>query len=168
MRVLILSADLYQDSELTEPLRQLQAKGIMADVAAPRRGVITGMHGSQVDAVLSLDEVQPAHYDLLLLPGGKAPASLQKNAQAVAVTRYFLEQNKPVAAICHGSRLLLAAGLSDGRSATCYRDMAHELQAAGVAYYDRAVVVDGKLITSRQPADLPAFMQAIFMVLNLA
>ncbi|MGD9000693.1 MAG: DJ-1/PfpI/YhbO family deglycase/protease [Granulosicoccaceae bacterium] len=168
MRVLIVSSDLFQDSELTEPLRQLQAKGVVVDVAAPRPGVITGMHGSRVDAGLALDKVQPAHYDLLLLPGGKAPASLQKNAQAVAIAGYFLEHDMPVAAICHGPRVLLAAGLSDGRSATCYRDMARELEAAGVEYHDHAVVVDGNLITSRQPADLPAFMRAIFTLLELA
>ena len=98
----------------------------------------------------------------------KQPARLQKNAQAVAIARYFLEAGKPVAAICHGLQVLIPSGLLAGRTATCYRGMAPELKSAGVDYRDREVVVDGNLITSRQPADLPAFMRAIFEALGLA
>jgi protease I len=168
MRALIISTDRFEDSELSEPLRQLQAKGVTVDVAAPQKGVITGKHGYEVEAGLALAEVKPGDYDLLVLPGGKAPARLQKNAQAVAIARYFLQAGKPVAAICHGPQLLIPSGLLAGRTATCYRDMVQELKAAGVDYQDREVVVDGNLITSRQPADLPAFMQAIFKALDLA
>lgn len=138
------------------------------DLVVPQKGSITGKHSHKVEAGLALDEVQPEIYDLLVLPGGKAPAKLQKNAQAVAIARYFLEAGKPVAAICHGPQVLIPSGLLVGRTATCYRGMAPELKSAGVDYRDRAVVVDGNLITSRQPADLSAFMQAIFEALGLA
>jgi protease I len=168
MRALILSADLFEDSELSEPLRLLQAKGLMVDVAAPHQGVITGKHGCAVVAGLALAEVEPDDYDLLVVPGGKAPASLRKHARALAIARDFLQAGKPVAAICHGPQLLITGGLLAGRSATCYRGVARELQAAGAHYLDREVVVDGNLITSRQPADLPAFMQAIYRALGLA
>lgn len=168
MRALIISSDQFEDSELREPLRQLQAGGVTVDLAAPQKGSITGKHGYKVEAGLALDEVQPESYDLLVLPGGKAPARLQKNSQAVAIARYFLETGKPVAAICHGPQVLMPDGLLAGRTATCYRGVAPELKAAGMNYRDRAVVVDGNLITSRQPADLPAFMQAIFQALGLA
>jgi protease I len=167
MRALIISADRFEDSELVEPLRQLQAMGVAVDLAAPHEGIITGKHGHEVEAGLALDEVQPNLYDLLVLPGGKAPADLQNNALAVAIARDFLEAGKPVAAICHGPQVLIPSGLLAGRTATCYRGMAAELKAAGVVYQDRAVVVDGNLITSRKPADLPAFIQAIFNVLGL-
>jgi protease I len=166
-RALIISADRFEDSELSEPLRQLQAKGVAVDLAAPHKGVITGKHGHKVEVGLALPEVRPEHYDLLLLPGGKAPAELQKNARAVAIARDFLAAGKPLAAICHGPQVLIPSGLLEGRTATCYRGMAAELKAAGVDYQDRAVVVDGNLITSRRPADLPAFMQAIFKALGL-
>lgn len=168
MRALIISTDRFEDSELSEPLHQLQARGVTVDVAAPVKGVITGKHGYEVEAGLALAEVKPGGYDLLVLPGGKAPVRLQKNAQAVAIARYFLHAGKPVAAICHGSQLLIPSGLLEGRTATCYRDMVQELKAAGVDYQNREVVVDGNLITSRQPADLSAFMQAVFKVLGLA
>ena len=168
MRALIISADQFEDSELSEPLRQLQEKGVVVDVAASQKGIITGKHGHQVDAALALDEVKPADYDLLVLPGGKAPARLRKNAQAVMIARNFLEAGKPVAAICHGPQILIASGVLKGRRATGYHSIAGELKAAGVHYQDREVVVDDNLITSRQPGDLPAFMQAIFRALELA
>jgi protease I len=166
-RALIISADRFEDSELVEPLRQLQAKGVAVDLAAPHDDIITGKHGHKVAAGLALDEVQPDLYDLLVLPGGKAPADLQNNALSVAIARDFLEAGKPVAAICHGPQVLIPSGLLAGRTATCYRGMAAELKAAGVVYQDRAVVVDGNLITSRKSADLPAFMQAILNILGL-
>jgi protease I len=162
MRALIISSDLFEDRELAEPLRQLRAEGVEVDVAAPQKGLITGKHGHKVRAGLTLDAVRPEDYDLLLLPGGKAPANLRMNPKAVAIARHFLQADKPVAAICHGPQVLIATG-----RATCYRDMRQELEAAGVNYQDREVVVDGNLITSRQPADIPAFMRAIFRIMGL-
>lgn len=167
MRVLIMSADQFEDSELAEPLRQLRAKGVEVDVAAPQRGAITGKHGHKVSAGLDLQAVHPENYDLLLLPGGKAPAALRKSPEAVAIATYFLQAGKPVAAICHGPQVLIATGLLAGRSATCYRDVRRELEAADVNYRDSEVVVDGNLVTSRRPADIPAFMRAVLTILGL-
>jgi protease I len=167
MRTLVISSDLFEDSELARPLQQLQAKGVKVDVAAPQKGLITGKHGLKVNAGLALDAVRPEDYDLLLLPGGNAPASLRKIPEAVAIARHFLQTGKPVAAICHGPQLLIATGLLAGRIATCYRDMRQELKLAGVNYQDREVVVDGNLVTSRKPADIPAFMEAIFSIMGL-
>ncbi len=167
MRALIISADRFEDSELIDPLQQFRVKGVEVDVAAPQKGPITGKHGHKVGAGLALKAVHPEDYDLLLLPGGKAPASLRKNPEAVAIARHFLQANKPVAAICHGPQVLLATGLLTGRTATCYHGMKQELEDAGVNYRDREVVVDGNLISSRQPTDIPVFMQAIFRIMNL-
>lgn len=168
MRALIISSDRFEDSELAQPLRQLQAKGVEVDIAAPKKGLIIGKHGHKVSVGLALDAVRPEDYGLLLLPGGKAPASLRKDPEAVAIARHFLQADKPVAAICHGPQVLIATGLLAGRTATCYRDMRQELEAAGVEYLDREVVVDDNLITSRQPADIPAFMRAIFGIMGLS
>jgi protease I len=167
MRALIISADRFEDSELYEPLAQLQAKGVAVDLAAPQQGLITGKHGHRVTAGLALEAVHPADYDLLVVPGGKAPATLQKNPMAVAIARNFLANDKPVAAICHGPQVLIATGLMAGRTATCYRKMKQELLHAGVNYQDSEVIVDGNLITSRQPSDLPAFMHAVFKAIGL-
>ncbi len=168
MRALIVSSDRFEDSELSEPLQQLQAKGVEVHIAAPQHGPITGKHGHRVSAGLTLSAVRAEDYDLLLLPGGEAPASLRKIPEAAAIARHFLQADKPVAAICHGPQLLIATGLMSGRTATCYRAVRQELEAAGVNYLDREVVVDGNLVTSRQPGDIPAFMRAIFRITGLS
>lgn len=167
MQALIISADQFEDSELIEPLRQLQARGVRVAVAAPERKTITGKHGGKVDVDLDFESVRPDDYHLLILPGGAAPASLKKDSRAVALVRHFLQTDKPVAAICHGPQLLVAAVPMAGRRATGYHDIRGELRAAGVHFEDREVMVDGNLITSRRPADIPAFMREIFKIMRL-
>ncbi len=162
MRALIISADQFEDSELLAPLQMLEEADIEVDIASLRKGPITGKHGGQVTANLALTEVLPDAYGLLLLPGGKAPAQLCEDFAAVAVSRHFLDENKLVAAICHGPLILVATGLMRGRTATAYGALAWDLTRAGARYLDEAVVVDGNLITSREPADLPAFQREIF------
>jgi protease I len=134
MRALIVSSDRFEDSELSEPLQQLQSKGVEVDIAAPQQRPITGKHGHRVSAGLALSAVRAEDYDVLLLPGGEAPASLRKIPEAVAIARHFLQADKPVAAICHGPQLLIATGLMAGRTATCYRAVKRELEAAGANY----------------------------------
>ena len=91
MRALIVSSDRFEDSELSAPLQQLRARGAEVDIAAPRQGPITGKHGHRVSASLALSAVRAEDYDLLLLPGGEAPASLRKIPEAVAIARHFLQ-----------------------------------------------------------------------------
>lgn len=102
---------------------------------------------------------------LLVLPGGRAPAAVRKEKAALDIARAFFARNKPVAAICHGPQTLISAGLMQGRHATCYRTVAEELKAAGAHYEDEEVVVDGNLVTSRQPSDLPAFLREMMRLL---
>ncbi len=159
--VLIISADGFEDSELLQPYLQLSEEGVSSDIASLQAGLITGKHGKAVTANLAVDEVDPTGYDMLLLPGGKAPAELRKHEQVLELVRHFFRAGKPVAAICHGPQILLSAGVLSGRTVTSYRSVAEELKAAGINYVDREVVVDGNLITSRQPADIPAFVREI-------
>jgi protease I len=165
-KALIISADHFEDSELLFPFYRLQEAGLAVDVAAISRGKIHGKHGYEVVADKSLRDVDPNAYDLLVLPGGKAPATLRKEAAAVAIAQDFMRNNKPVAAICHGPQILISAGVMVGRRATCYHSVAEELKQAGALYEDQEVVVDGKLVTSRQPADLPAFMREMVRLLG--
>src|SRR3989344_2557291 len=87
------------------------------------------------------------------------PAALRENKQVLDAVRAFFKAGKPVSAICHGPQILISAGVLQGRTATCYKSVAEELKAAGIDYQDVEVVVDGNLVTSRQPSDLPAFMR---------
>ena len=166
MKALILSADGFEDSELLFPYYRLKEEGIQVDLASLRPGKIKGKHGYEVTSNRRLEEVDANEYALLILPGGRAPATLRKEPKAVEIAQAFFRQNKPVAAICHGPQTLITAGLLRGRHATCYRAVAKEMQEAGAVYEDREVVVDGNLITSREPSDLPAFMREIMRLLK--
>ena len=161
MKALIVSADEFEDSELLVPYYRFLEEEIAIDIASIKSGSIIGKHGYQVLATLSLDQLDPSAYDILILPGGKAPTLLRKDEKLLALVRHFFEKGKTVAAICHGPQILVSAGVLTGRRATCYRNIAEELQEAGCIYSDEQVVVDDNLITSRIPADLPAFMQEI-------
>ena len=157
MKALILAADGFEDSELLYPYYRLQEAGISATIAGPEVGTITGKHGYSVDANKTLDEVNAGDYDLLLLPGGKAPESVRLNDHAVQVTKEMMEADKPIAAICHGAQTLISADVLRGKNATCWQGVRDDLKAAGAKYADEEVVVDGNLVTSRCPDDLPAF-----------
>ena len=168
MRALIISADNFEDTELLVPFYRLREEGIDVDVASLGIGKIKGTHGYEVDVNLFLKDVDPSAYDLLFLPGGKAPGTLRKEKEALQIARAFFKENKPVAAICHGPQTLISAGLLQGRRATCYKTVAREMREAGAAYEDRDVVVDGNLVTSRQPSDLPAFLREMMKLLKSA
>jgi protease I len=166
MKALIISADQFEDTELLVPLYRFQEVGIKVDVAAPGKRTITGKHGYEVTVQKALDDVKPSEYDILILPGGKAPLAVRKERRALEIAKSFFRTNKPVAAICHGQQTLVTADLLKGRRATCYSNMVQELKDAGAVYEDSEVVVDGNLITSRQPSDLPAFMRETFKLLK--
>lgn len=168
MKILIISADNFEDSELLVPFYRFREEGDSVDVASMKRGRITGKHGYEVEANISLDEVAPDSYDLLLLPGGKAPEAVRKSQRALEIARRFFALKKPVAAICHGPQTLITAGLLNGRRATCYKSVADEMKLAGCRYEDLEVVVDGNLVTSRMPQDLPAFMRETMKLVKSA
>lgn len=159
MKALIISADNFEDSELLFPYYRMKEEGIDVDIASFKRGKIKGIHGYEIEVNKDFKEINPDEYDILILPGGKAPESIRKDKNALEIAKYFFQRNKPVSAICHGPQTLITAGLMKGRRATCYKSVAGEMKEAGAIYEDKEVVVDGNLVTSRQPSDLPAFMR---------
>ena len=161
MKVLIISADNFEDTELLVPYYRMLEEGHDVDIASMKKGKIRGKKGYEVEADTALKDINSEDYDFLILPGGKAPEAIRKEQKALEIARDFFDKNKPVAAICHGPQILISAGLMKGKHATCYRSVAPEMKAAGANYEDKEVIVDGNLITSRQPSDLPAFMREI-------
>lgn len=166
-RVIILTADQFEDFELFVPYFRFMEEGFAVDVAAPAKQKITGENGYIFENVdLTIDEVDPDKYDLLFVPGGHpqgAPTTVRKNKKAQEIARAFFKADKPLAAICHGPYLLVSADVVSGRRLTSFwgDGVPDEIKAAGGIYLDKDVVVDGKLVTSRWPMDLPAFMQEV-------
>ncbi len=168
MKALLISADGFEDTELLLPYYRFLEERFTVDIASMKKKPIKGRHGYEVEVTKTLTEVTPDDYDILVLPGGKAPEVVRKDPRAVEIARDFFLKNKPVAAICHGPQILITAGLLKGKRATCYRTVAEELKASGAIYADNEVVVDGNLITSRRPSDLPAFMRETMKKLRSA
>lgn len=166
MKALFISADNFEDTELLVPFYRLKEEEIEVDVASLQKGVIKGKHGYEVAVDKTLADIKPDDYDILVLPGGKAPEVVRKQPKAVAIAQHFFQNNKPVSAICHGPQTLITAGLLKGRRATCYKSVAEEMKNSGALYEDSEVVVDRNLVTSRQPSDLPAFMRETLKMLQ--
>jgi protease I len=159
MKILMISADNFEDLELFVPYYRLAEEGFHVDLVSMNKDPIRGKHGYEISVDKALKEINPGDYDVLVLPGGKAPEAVRKDRYALEIARHFFGKNKPVAAICHGPQTLISAGLLKGRHATSYKSVAPEMKDAGALYEDKEVVVDGNLVTSRQPSDLPAFMR---------
>lgn len=172
-KAVILTADEFEDMEVFFPYFRLLEEGVEVDIAAPHAGVIRGEHGYSLKVTRTIDEVDPDEYDLLVVPGGfptGAPATIRKNKKAQVITRSFFAKNKPVASICHGPWLLVSADVVSGRRLTSYwhDGVPEEIRAAGGIYEDDAVVVDGNLVTSRWPMDLPAFVREMVKLIKKA
>jgi protease I len=170
-RALILTANEFEDMELFFPYFRLLEEGVEVDIAAPKTGVIHGEHGYGLEITKTIAEVDPHDYDLLLVPGGfpdGAPATVRKVKKAQEIARSFFTDNKPVAAICHGPWLLVSADVVRGRHLTGFWEdgVPEEIKAAGGIYEDKEVVVDGNLVTSRWPQDLPAFVREMVRLIK--
>ncbi len=166
MKALILVAEGVEDLEFFYPYYRLLEAGWKVDVAGPKGRSVAGKHGYEIEPDLSLADVKADGYDLLILPGGKAPETVRLDERALAATRAMMAAGKPVAAICHGVQVLISSGVLQGRKATCWKGVRDDLKAAGAEYLNEEVVVDGNLITSRRPDDLPAFCREIFKALG--
>jgi protease I len=165
-RIAILATDRFEEVELSEPRRALMEAGAAVDVIAPHGGTIQGMNhddiGNNVPVDRTLDEARPEEYDALVLPGGVAnPDRLRVIDKAVRFVRALYDQQKPIAAICHGPWTLIEADIVRGRTTTSWPSLKTDLKNAGANWVDCEVVADGGLVTSRKPDDIPAFNKAI-------
>src|SRR5512143_3647634 len=170
-RAVILTADQFEDMELFFPWFRLLEAGVEVDVAAPEAGAIQGEHGYGLKVTKTIREVDPDRYDLLVVPGGSpdgAPATVRGIKPAQEIARSFFARNKPVASICHGPWLLVSADVVRGRRLTSYwhDGVPEDIKAAGGIYEDEEVVVDGNLVTSRWPLDLPACVREMVRLIK--
>lgn len=169
-RVAIIATDYFEESELFSPLETLRGAGASVDVIAPEGGELKSLKhvepGKSVKVDKTLDEVNPNDYDALVVPGGAVNADhLRMKEKAREFLRAITDDGKPVAIICHGPWLLVSAGLASGKRLTSYFTIADDMRNAGADWVDKECVIDGNLITSRNPDDLPAFNEAIISAL---
>ena len=162
MKVAILAAEGFEQAELTEPRQALEDAGAETLVVSPAKGEVQGWkHFDKAERVkvdVPLDQADAAEFDALLLPGGVAnPDQLRSIPKAVQFVRAFFETGKPVAAICHGPWTLIDAGVVRGRTLTSWPSLKTDLTNAGAMWVDQEVCVDQGLVSSRKPADIPAF-----------
>jgi len=161
-RVAVLTEEGFEQVELTSPVEALRYAGATVEIISPKSGRIKAWDhtnwGIEVDVDKELSEANPDDYDALVLPGGVLnPDKLRQNKEAVAFASAFLDEGKPVAAICHGPQTLIETGMLKGRKLTSYPSLETDLKNAGANWVNEEVVVDHGLVTSRRPDDLPAF-----------
>src|SRR4051812_34350839 len=170
-RVLMLATDGFEQSELFKPRQALIEAGAQVTLASPKPEPITGEQqgekGESITPDTTIDQVDSGDFDALVLPGGVAnPDKLRMDKRAVEIVRAFMDADKIVAAICHAPWLLVEADVVAGRRATSWPSVRTDLANAGASVLDEEVVVDGKLITSRKPDDIPAFNRAVIEALQ--
>ncbi|MBI3092411.1 MAG: type 1 glutamine amidotransferase [Candidatus Tectomicrobia bacterium] len=166
-QVAILAEDQYQDQELWYPLLRLREEGAQVLVVGTgSKQQYESKHGYPVRVDTTADKVHAEDLDALIIPGGYAPDLMRRHQPMVELVRRMHAQGKVVAAICHAAWMLCSAGILRGKKATCFFSIKDDVVNAGAEYVDKEVVVDGNLITSRVPDDLPAFCREIIKALE--
>jgi protease I len=165
-RIAIVATDGFEQVELTEPKKALEAAGAKVDVISPKDGQIKGWKftdwGESVKVDKTLDEAKTTDYDGLVLPGGQInPDKLRMEPKAVTFIGDFFNAGKPVGAICHGPWMLVEAGVVKRKTLTSWPSLRTDIRNAGGHWVDEEVITDGNLTTSRKPDDLPAFNDRI-------
>jgi protease I len=180
LKILLITGDAGEAQEIYYAKYRLEEEGWQVHIATLQKRVfLSVVHdfepdfdtyvekaGYRVQADIALDDVDPAQYQGLVLPGGRAPEYLRNRPKAVAITRHFVESGKPIAANCHGPLLLVAAGGGRGKTMTAYPELEPDLRAAGVTYVNRDIVVDGPLVTVRGWPDNGPWMREFVRLLK--
>jgi protease I len=161
-KVAVVITDMFEDSEYAKPAAALQKAGHqLVHVGLKSGATVKGAkQGTPVKIDKTAKEVKVADFDALLIPGGYSPDKLRVDEQAVRFVKEFVESGKPVCAICHAPQLLITAQVLKGRKITGWKSIIQDIKNAGAEFIDQEVVEDGNLISSRSPADLPAFIRA--------
>jgi protease I len=167
-RIAILVEQDFEDAELTEPLRAMKGAGARVMlVGSGLQKTYKGKRGAaEVKVDADADQVRADYFDAVIIPGGYAPDKMRLHKPMIDLVRKAHDLGRLVAAICHGPQLLISAEVVRGRKVTSWPSIAIDLKNAGALWVDEAVVRDGNLITSRQPADIPEFNEAILQALQ--
>jgi protease I len=164
--ILFFAGPLYEDLELWYPKIRLEEEGARTVVAGTGEKTYQGKRGYPLTVDASVDDIRANEFDGLVIPGGYAPDIMRRSQKLLQLTREIYEAGRPVAFICHAGWVPISAGIVRGKRGTSVGAIKDDLVNAGMIWQDSAVVVDGNLISSRTPADLPVFCKAIISALN--
>ena len=168
-KIAVIITDFFEDSEYTEPAEAFKKAGHELSHVGLEKG--TTVKGKKEQTPVKIDEavknVSVNDFDALLIPGGYSPDKLRAHKDAVQFAKEFVQSDKPVFLICHAAQLLITADVLKGRKVTGYTSIVQDIKNAGAEYFDEEVVVDGNLVSSRNPGDLPAFIDASLKKLQL-
>ncbi len=166
-RIAVLITDMFQDVEYERPAAAFRNAGhVLTHVGLRAGSQVKGEHGMTVRIDRAVRDVPVADFDALFIPGGYSPDKLRANEDAVRLAREFIESGKPVFAICHAAQLLITARVLKGRRVTGWKSIVQDIKNAGAEYVGEEVVVDGNLVSSRKPEDIPAFVKAALEMLQ--
>ena len=166
-RIAVIITDMFQDVEYERPAQAFRNAGHELTLIGIKAGAtVKGEHGDTVKIDRAVREVSGRNFDALFIPGGYSPDKLRVDSDALRFTREFFEMNKPVFAICHAAQILITARLLKGRRVTGWTSIIEDIKNAGAEYVDAEVVVDGNLVSSRKPDDIPAFIRESLRLLE--
>lgn len=166
-KALILVDEEFEDAELIYPYYRLQEAGFeVYFIASEANKTYKGKKGFSITSNLSPKNLNINEYDVLIIPGGRAPDKMRMNKELVDVVKEAFNKGKIIGAICHGPQMLIEADVIKGRKVTGYKSISTDLKNAGAKFIDEPVVVDGNIITSRKPDDLPYFCKEILNALT--
>ena len=166
-KIIILIEEMFNVFEFWYPYYRLKEEGAEVTVVGSGSAeVYTGKPGTQAKADVSADKVSAENFDGIVIPGGYAPDMMRRHPAMINLVKDFFKNDKVIAAICHAGWMLISAKILSGRRATSFFSIKDDMVNAGADWVDQEVVVDGKLVTSRVPDDLPAFMKAVIDILK--
>jgi len=167
-KVLIIAGPMYEDRELFYPYYRFLEAGATVKVAGIGEKEYKGKYGVPIEVDAQCEQLVKEKWDLVLIPGGWAPDKIRANEAALEIVKTTFKNRGIVASICHGPWVLASAGVVKGKKVTSYKNIKDDLVNAGATWVDEEVVVDENLLTSRTPADLPAFCREAVKLLQLA
>jgi protease I len=166
-KILIMVGEGFEDVEFIYPYYRFQEEGYKVEIVGSKaHEQYVGKHGVPFMSELSPKEVNINNYDALIIPGGRAPDRMRIDKGLVDIVKEAYAKGRVIAAVCHGPQMLIEANIVRGKKATCWKSVATDLKNAGANFIDAPVVVDGNMVTSRMPADLPKFCQETIRLLK--
>lgn len=166
-KVIQFVSDDFEDLELWYPVLRLREEGAQVDIVGEKANTkFIGKYGVPIESSLAFDEIDPDDYDALLVPGGWSPDKLRRFEKVIEITRAMNRDQKPIGQICHAGWVLISANILKGKKVTSTPGIKDDMMNAGAEWVNEAVVVDGHLISSRRPPDLPDYMREFIKVLE--